>query len=167
MKWMRGFVLFVAGVVVGAVLMPATAAQQTMDTGMRIHHVGIAVQDRQQAVDYFTKVLGYRVAFDFPPGQNGQINTTYVQVSKDTFLEVAQARGDVMPGSITHIGLKTDDQSAVISKVRQNGGMATDSRLSGNTASNLANVTGPDSLRFELVEYTPDSLHKRAEDTWK
>ena len=167
MNWMKGFMLFVAGVVVGTVLMQANAAQQTMNTGMRIHHVGIAVKDRQQAVDYFTKVLGYRVAFNFPPNQQGQIATTFVQVNKDTFLEVAQASGDVKPGTITHIGIQTDDQKAVISKVRAAGGEATDSRPSGNTASNLANVTAIDGLRFELVEYTPNSLHKKAEDTWK
>jgi catechol 2,3-dioxygenase-like lactoylglutathione lyase family enzyme len=167
MNWIKGLMLFLAGLVVGTVLMQANAAQQTMNTGMRIHHVGIAVKDRQQAVDYFTKVLGYRVAFNFPPDKDGKINTTFVQVSRDTFLEVGQASGDVKPGTITHIGIKTEDQKAVISKVRQAGGEATDSRPSGNTASNLANVTAIDGIRFELVEYTPNSLHKKAEDTWK
>ena len=167
MNWMRGLTLFVAGVVVGTVLMQANAAQQTMNTGMSIHHVGIAVKDRQQAVDYFTKVLGYRAAFNFPPNQEGRINTTFVQISRDTFLEVGQASGNVVPGTITHLGIKTEDQKATISKVRQAGGEATDPRPSGNTASNLANVTAIDGLRLELVEYTPNSLHKKAEDTWK
>ena len=165
MGWMRGLALFVAGIAVGTVVMQSSAAQQNTNTGLRLQHVGIAVKDIQASVDYFTKVMGFRVAFRFP-SPDGRPSTTYLQISRDTFLEVGQAGENATPG-ITHMGIVTADQKATITRIRQAGGMVTDSRPSANTSSNLANVTDPSGIRLELVEYTPDSLHKKAEDSWR
>ena len=40
---MRGTILFLSGLIVGAGLMVSVAAQGTLDRGVRLNHVGISV----------------------------------------------------------------------------------------------------------------------------
>lgn len=162
---LRGVTLFVAGIVVGTFLIKPSAAQEKR-TGLRLNHVGIAVQDYDKSFDFYTKVMGYRVAFRFPPGPDGKPTTTYFQISKDTFLEMAPASAQ-QPAGITHMGIETSDIKSTIAQLRAAGGTVEDMRISGPTKANLSNIYGPDRIRMELIELTPDSLHKKAEDSWK
>jgi catechol 2,3-dioxygenase-like lactoylglutathione lyase family enzyme len=164
MRLIRGLALFAAGVAVGSFLMPLSSAQGKKDTGLRLNHVGIAVSDLQQSLDFYTKVMGFRVAFTFPSA-DGKTTTTYLQINRDTFLEVAPASATVPPG-ITHIGIESQDENATIARLRQAGASVTDSRVSVTKAI-LSNVSAPNGIRLELVELTPDSLHKKAENAWK
>jgi catechol 2,3-dioxygenase-like lactoylglutathione lyase family enzyme len=162
---LRGVTLFVAGIVVGTFLIKPSAAQEKR-TGLRLNHVGIAVQDYDKSLDFYTKVMGYRVAFRFPPGPDGKPTTTYFQISKDTFLEMAPASAQ-QPAGITHMGIETSDIKSTISQLRAAGGTLEDFRVSGPTKALLSNITDPSGIRLELIELTPDSLHKKAEDSWK
>src|SRR5579864_2548459 len=87
---MRAVTIFLAGVVVGTLGMQSTGAQENIKTGLRLNHVGIAVKDFQESLNYYTKVMGFRVAFGgmTPDGKPG---TVYLQISRDTFLEMAPA----------------------------------------------------------------------------
>jgi catechol 2,3-dioxygenase-like lactoylglutathione lyase family enzyme len=163
--YLRGVTLFVAGIVVGSILMQPGAAQEKR-TPLRLNHVGIAVNDYQGSYDFYTKVMGFRVAFKFPPSADGKPTTTYFQISKDTFLEMAPASAQV-PAGITHMGIETPDIKSTITQLRDAGGHAEDMRVSGPTKADLSNIYGPDKIRLELLELTPDSLHKKAEDSWK
>jgi catechol 2,3-dioxygenase-like lactoylglutathione lyase family enzyme len=163
MQWIRGLALFAAGVVAGSFLMPPSSAQEKQDTGLRLNHVGIAVSDVQKSLDFYTKVMGFRVAFTFSP--DGKTTTTYLQINRDTFLEVAPASATVPPG-ITHMGIESQDENATIARLRQAGANVADSRVSVTKAL-ISNVTAPDGIRLELVELTPDSLHRKAENAWK
>ena len=163
--YLRGVTLFVAGIVVGSILMQPGAAQEKR-TPLRLNHVGIAVTDYQKSFDFYTKVMGYRVAFRFPPSPDGKPTTTYFQISKDTFLEMAPASAQV-PAGITHMGIETPDAKATVMELRATGEHVEDIRVSGPTKANLSNIYDPDHIRLELIELTPDSLHKKAEDSWK
>ena len=164
-QYLRGATLFVAGIVVGTILMQPSRAQEKR-TPLRLNHVGIAVNDYQGSYDFYTKVMGFKVAFKFPPTADGKPTTTYFQISKDTFLEMAPASQQVPPG-ITHMGIETPDAKATVMDLRAAGGHAEDVRVSGPTKANLSNIYGPDRIRLEIIELTPDSLHKKAEDSWK
>lgn len=164
--YLRGVTLFVAGLVVGTFLMQPSAAQENKRTPLRLNHVGIAVNDYDKSVDFYTKVMGYRVAFKFPPSPDGKPTTTYFQISKDTFLEMAPA-SDQQPAGFTHMGIETSDIKGTIAQLRAAGGTVEDMRVSGPTKALLSNVRDPSGIRAELIELTPDSLHKKAEDSWK
>src|SRR5580704_18902484 len=84
--YLRGVTLFVAGIVVGTILMQSGAAQEKR-TPLRLNHVGIAVTDFQKSLDFYTKVMGFRVAFKFP-GPEGKPTTTFLQLNRDTFIEM-------------------------------------------------------------------------------
>jgi lactoylglutathione lyase len=162
--YLRGVTLFVAGIVVGTILMQPGAAQEKR-TPLRLNHVGIAVNDYQKSLDFYTKVMGYRVAFKFSANPGGP-TTTYFQISKDTFLEMAQASAQ-QPAGVTHLGIETADIKSTIPQLRAAGGTVEDMRVSGGTKALLSNIKDPDGIRMELIELTPDSLHKKAEESWK
>lgn len=163
--YLRGMTLFVAGIVVGTVFMQPGVAQETR-APLRLNHVGIAVTDYQKSLDFYTKVMGYKIAFRFPPGPDGKPTTTYFQISKDTFLEMAPA-SDKVPAGFTHMGIETSDIKSTIAQLRSGGAHVEDMRVSGPTKALLSNVVDPSGIRSELIELTPDSLHKKAEDSWK
>ena len=163
--YMRGLGLFAAGIIVGTLLMQPSAAQSNINTGLRLNHVCIAVKDLDETVNFYTKVMGFRVAFRFP-SPDGRPTTTYLQINRDTFLEVAPASA-TLPAGITHIGIESEDVKGTIARIRGAGAMVDDARVSGPTKALLSNVNDPNGIRSELIELTPDSLHKKAEEAWK
>jgi predicted enzyme related to lactoylglutathione lyase len=163
---MRGTVLFLSGLIVGAVMMASVAAQGTLNQGLRLNHVGISVPNFQETVNFYEKVMGYRVSHRFAPNADGRPGTAFVQISRDTFIEIAPAAADAKP-TITHLGVWADDVKATVARVNQNGGKATEPRRSENSGSILANVTDPAGIRTELNEQPPDSMMRKSMDSWK
>lgn len=165
MKSLRGLALFAAGMAVGSLGMRSVAAQQRSDTNLRINHVGIRVADFQQSLDYYTKVLGFKEAYRFP-GANGAPTTTVLQVSKDTFIEMAPpAPGQ--PAGITHFGVYSDDAAASVAQFRQAGATLDDAAVRTNTGAKISNLTDPSGIRIELNELPAGSLMRKAMDAWK
>ena len=165
MRWIRGFALFVAGIVIGSMAMQSLVAQQNRNNGHRINHVGIRVKDYQQSLDYYTKVLGFKEAYRFP-SRDGAPSTTFLQVSKDTFIEMAPPAAD-QPAGLTHIGLYTDDAAATVLQFRQAGTTARDVRPSENSGSKLSGITDPNGISIEINEQPAGSLMRKAMDAWK
>src|ERR1043165_7819891 len=110
MKWIRSVVLFAAGIAAGALLTQSMAAQQNRPLNHRINHVGISVTNFDESLKFYTQVMGFKEAYRFP-SQNGQPSTTFLQVNRDTFIEMAPANGRT-PAGLTHIGLYSDDAQA-------------------------------------------------------
>lgn len=162
----RGLALFVAGVLVGAFMTQLSSAQENINAGFRLNHVGIAVKDFQESVDFYTRVMGFRKAFGGST-PDGKPSTIYLQISRDTFLEVAPST-DKLPVGITHIGIQTEDADAAVARLRQAGATVTDARVSpALSKAKLANVTDPNGIRVELNELIPGSLTRQAVETWK
>lgn len=158
-----GMALFVTGLIVGSVMTPARA--QDRNTGLRLNHVQIAVPNVDEAVAYYTKVMGWRVGWSLPT-QPGRQTTTFLQINRDTFLEVAPAAADAVPG-IMHLGLWSDDVAATVAQIRRAGGTAPDARGGGNTGAKLLTVLDPNGIRMEINEQPPGSLMRKAMDAWK
>ena len=76
---MRGVALFLAGIIVGAGLMTSLAAQGTLNTGLRLNHVGISVPNFQETVTFYEKVMGFRVSHRFAPNPDGRPGTAFVR----------------------------------------------------------------------------------------
>src|SRR5260370_30359094 len=101
--YLRGLTLFVAGIVVGTALIAPGFAQQRGDSGLRLNHVGIAVKDFQESLNFYTKVMGFRVAYALP-SPDGKPTTTFLQINRDTFVEMAPASAN-LPAGLTPIGI--------------------------------------------------------------
>lgn len=165
MVWLRGLTLFVAGIVVGTLMMQRTAAQENNNAGLRLNHVGIAVTNFQESLNFYTKVMGFRVAYAMP-SPDGKPTTTFLQINRDTFIEMAPASAN-LPAGLTHIGLLTDDANATIAGLRGAGATVPDARSGGATGSRLSNVKDPNGIRLEIVEQPTGSMMRKAIESWK
>ena len=75
--YLRGLTIFVAGIAVGTVMMQPSAAQENNNSGLRLNHVGIAVKNFQESLNFYTKVMGFRVAYAMP-SPDGKPSTTFL-----------------------------------------------------------------------------------------
>jgi catechol 2,3-dioxygenase-like lactoylglutathione lyase family enzyme len=160
---MRGGLLFAAGLVVGLAVQ-AVVAQNAAGDVVMMNHVGINVPDIPAAITYYTQKMGYREAFRVNDDK-GQPRIVYLQISRNTFLELNQANAQ-RPAGFTHYGLQVEGAAAAVARFRKNGVTVTDTNTS-DTKAILANITDPYMGRIELVEVTPESLHQKAIQSWK
>src|SRR4029079_15751774 len=86
---MRSATLFAAGLFVGLAV-HATMAQNANGGVVMMNHVGINVPSIPEAGTYYTQKMGYREAFRLNDDK-GQPRLVYMQISKNTFLELQPA----------------------------------------------------------------------------
>jgi catechol 2,3-dioxygenase-like lactoylglutathione lyase family enzyme len=161
---MRGLVLFVVGVLCGLAVQITTAQNDT--AGVVLNHVGLSVPSIPDAAAFYTQKMGFKEAFRNSDAQ-GQPTAIYLQISKSTFLELQQASAQ-RPAGISHFGLEAANIKAAVAMFKQHGATATEpGPPSGFSHAILANVTDLNGLRIELAELGPDSLQRKAMDSWK
>ena len=160
---MRSVMLFAAGLFVGLAVHVAIA-QNASGGVVMMNHVGINVPNVEEAVKYYTDKMGYREAFRVNDDK-GQVRLVYMQISKNTFLELNPANAQ-RPAGFTHYGLQVENAAQAVARFRKSGVMVSDTNTS-DTKAILANITDPYMGRIELAELTPDSLHQKAVQGWK
>jgi catechol 2,3-dioxygenase-like lactoylglutathione lyase family enzyme len=160
---MRGAMLFAAGLFAGLAV-HVGLAQSANSNVVMMNHVGINVPSIPEAITYYTQKMGYKEAFRVNDDK-GQSRLVYMQISKNTFLELNVANAQ-RPAGFTHYGLHVDSVAAAVAKFRANGVTVSDTNVS-DTKAILANITDPYMGRIELAELPPDSLHYKAIQGWK
>ena len=141
-------------------------------TGYRLEVIGIAAKDFDASANFYQKKLGLGVGFTI----NNDPKHPYLQLSRDTFLELAAAAANA-PATFTHVHLVVDDLTATLARLKQSGMPATanDARTPGSVTGATfsppsqvyaAYISDPDNIRFELNQWV-DSLPKRAAEAWK
>jgi catechol 2,3-dioxygenase-like lactoylglutathione lyase family enzyme len=158
---MRGCMLFLAGLVIG-VAVQTTTAQNVGLVGL--NHVAISVPNLDAALQYYTKTLGFPEAFR-SLDEKGQPTLVYVQISKNTFIELQPANAQRPPG-LNHLGIHVENMAAATSMFKRRGADVSETRVSPTKAI-LANITDPNGIRIELAELPADSEHRKAMDRWK
>jgi catechol 2,3-dioxygenase-like lactoylglutathione lyase family enzyme len=153
-----------AGAVFGIFATQPSVAPQEKVTGLRLNHFGIYVKDFDESMTFYTKTMGFREAFSLKD-KDGKPILAYLQINRDTFLELAPATSD-RPVGFSHVGIWADDLNTTVAALRQRGIKMDDSRA-GSTKAPLTNMFDPDGVRLELLEYPPESLQKKAMDGWK
>lgn len=162
---MRNFVLFVMGIAVGLAVEAAVAQNTSPNKGIvGLNHVCLVVPNLDEAVKYYTKTMGFPEAFR-SVDDKGNVTLVYVQISKNTFIELQPANAQ-RPAGMNHFGLHVENMASAISMFKQRGVNVTESRVSPTKAI-LSNVTDPNGIRIELAELTPESSHRQAMDRWK
>jgi catechol 2,3-dioxygenase-like lactoylglutathione lyase family enzyme len=162
-NFMRGAVLFAAGFIAALVVQIGTA--QDSNTGVvMMNHVAINVPNFDEAVTYYTQKMGYREAFRVNDAK-GQPRLVYMQISKNTFLELNAVTAQ-RPAGFSHYGLQVDNAADAVARFRRVGLTVTDTNLS-DTKAIIANITDPYMGRIELTELPPESMHYKAIQRWK
>src|SRR5262245_57153361 len=160
---MRSAMLFTAGLLVGLAA-HGVMAQSANGGVVMMNHVGINVPNVAEAVTYYTQKMGYREAFRANDA-NGQPRLVYMQISKNTFLELNPVTPQ-RPAGFSHYGLVVDKTPDAVALFRKRGLTVTDANVS-DTKAVIANITDPYMGRIELVEITPESLHQKAIQSWR
>ena len=159
---MRTPFIFVAGLLVGAAIQ--TAIGQGQNRGIvRMNHVGINVPDMEAAADFYTNTIGFPEAFRLT-NDAGVPFLIYLQVSKDSFVELNQAN-DERPVGLGHFGLHVEDVEAAAAMFGQAGAEVAEVRNSA-TGAVLSNVFDVNGVRMELAELPPESEHAKAMERW-
>jgi catechol 2,3-dioxygenase-like lactoylglutathione lyase family enzyme len=158
---MRIVFVFVAGILVGTAIQ--TTVAQSARPNVRLNHIGISVKDLAGAVQFYQQKLGFNEVVRNPNGMSA-----YIQVSRDTFLELQVANAERPAGQITHFGMETPDIKATVAQLRQRGLMVTDpGPPSAFTGGILANVNDPVYGRIELSEQPADGKLRKATESWR
>jgi catechol 2,3-dioxygenase-like lactoylglutathione lyase family enzyme len=158
------FTFFAAGIGVGAFLMQPGRAQTNPGLGLRLNHVGIYVKDFDESMRFYTQTMGLREAFTIKNAE-GKPTLAYLQITRDTFLELAPATAE-RPVGLSHIGIWPENQSAAVAMLRERGVKVDEPRV-GSTKTSITNVIDPNGVRLELVDFLAGSLPKKAIDEWK
>jgi catechol 2,3-dioxygenase-like lactoylglutathione lyase family enzyme len=161
---MRGLLLFAAGFAAGILIMRPSQAQSDRIPGIRLNHVGVFAKNFDESYNFYTKTMGFREAFSLKD-KDGKPAVTYLQINRDTFLELATASGDRVAG-VSHIGILADDLNGTVAMLRQRGVKVDDPRT-GATKAPLTSVIDPNGIRLELLDFAPDSLQRKAIESWK
>jgi catechol 2,3-dioxygenase-like lactoylglutathione lyase family enzyme len=162
---MRGFALFVVGLSVGLAVQAPFA--QSAQPPARLNHVAIAVPNVADALMWYSQTMGFREVIR-QTDPMGKLTSVYVQISRDTFLEIAEANAQ-RPAGLNHFGLEVPDIKAAVAGFRQRGATSTDpsAKPSAYSGGYLANITDPHGLRLELSEQPADGKLRKATDGWK
>ena len=163
---MRGVFLFVAGILVGTAIQTTVAQSPSGQPALRLNHVAISVPDVAQALTWYGDKLGFREVVR-NTNQQGQLMSAYIQVSRDTFIELQQSNAQ-RPAGLNHFGLEVTDIKSTVATFRQRGLMVSDPGApSAFTGGILANITDPNAGRIELSEQPPDGKLRKASESWK
>lgn len=158
---MKGLALFLGGALAGALLLQAGVAQDRSRRG--VNHVGISTHDYDAALAFYKDILGAKEAFTVR-NPDGTVRLTYLQLSRDTFVELLPAAAD-QPEGIRHIGIETDDVAASVAALRASG-LAVDDPTVGVSKARVARIEDPSGVQIEVMQMGADSLQRQAIDSW-
>jgi catechol 2,3-dioxygenase-like lactoylglutathione lyase family enzyme len=146
---------------VGALLLQAGVAQDRNRRG--VNHVGISTHDYDAALAFYRDTLGAKEAFTLR-NADGTVRLTYLQLSRDTFVELLPTPAD-QPAGVRHIGIETDDVDASVAALRASG-LAVDDPTVGVSKARVARIEDPSGVQIEVMQMGPDSLQRHAIDSW-
>jgi catechol 2,3-dioxygenase-like lactoylglutathione lyase family enzyme len=161
---MRTLVVFVMGLLLGSTLATGVAQENRLAGEGYLNHVAIAVDDFDAAFSFYTQKMGFREAFTVRDAA-GKPTLAYVQVNRNTFVELQQANANRRPG-LNHFGLHVQDIKAVAATLKERGVMVDEVRVRPDDAS-VTNATDPNGIRIEMFEFGPGSPQGKAIASWK
>jgi catechol 2,3-dioxygenase-like lactoylglutathione lyase family enzyme len=161
---MRTSVVFLMGLLVGSAIAPGFAQGDRLPGENYLNHVAIAVTDFDAALTFYTQKMGFREAFTVRDAQ-GQPTLAYVQVNRNTFVELQRANA-TRPAGLNHFGLHVADVKATVALLKQRGVTVEEPRVRPDDSS-VASATDPNGIRIEMFEFGPGSPQGKAIAGWK
>jgi lactoylglutathione lyase len=133
-----------------------------------IAHLALTVKDMERSLDFYTRVLGFKKAFEMPDRTTGAPWIVYLHINGDQFLELfyhgeKDTPWDASLRGFNHICLKIDDLKSMVKQI-ENAGWKIDKELKQGGDKNLqAWITDPDGVRVELMQISPESPQAKTE----
>jgi len=159
---LRSVLLLVVGVAIGTGLQNALAQQRDI---VSLNHVAIAVDDFDAASRFYSQGMRFPVAFSFRE-PDGSPALSYFQINQSTFIELMPVTPQRRAGFV-HFGLEVTRLDDVVKRLRAAGMEVGDPVVSSRTHSRIAVARTPQGTGVELLEFGPDSLHRKVMQSWK
>ena len=159
---MRSAICLIAGIVVGAAMQTALGQQREI---VSLNHVAIAVPDFEAASRFYSEGMGFPQAFAFKE-PNGSPSLSYFQINRNTFIELMPVTPE-RPAGFVHFGLEVTQLDGLVKRLRAVGMDVRDPIVSSRTRTRFAVARTPQGTVVELLEFGPDSLHRRVMEAWK
>ena len=105
---MRTAIVFVTGLAIGSAISTGFAQSARLTGVNNMNHVAIAVENFDEAYKFYTEKMGFRDGFTVKNDQ-GQPTLSYIQVSRDTFIELAAGQRE--------LGVRASITSACTSRI--------------------------------------------------
>src|ERR1700674_4083771 len=161
---MRTSMVFLLGLLLGSVFATGMAQQTRLAGENYVNHVGLAVENFDEAFAFYTQKMGFREAFTVRDA-NGRPTLAYVQANRNTFVGLQQANAN-RPGALNHFGLHVENLKATVATLKERGVTVEEPRVRPD-ASSVANATDPNGIRIEMFEFGPQSPQGKAIASWK
>ena len=161
---MRTSVVFFTGLLLGSAIATGLAQGNRLAGENYVNHVGMAVDNFDEAFTFYTQKMGFKEAFTVKDAA-GKPTLAYVQANKNTFVELQQANANRKAG-LNHFGLHVQNLKAVVAALKERGVMVDDIRVRPDDSS-VANATDPGGIRIEMFEFGPGSPQGKAIADWK
>lgn len=163
---MRSLSFFVAGIIVGAILLqPGSAQNNSIEPrpDRALNHIGIVVDDYDAAYAFYTGTLGLKEAYTVE--RNGSPLLTYLQLDRETFVELIPARGNQATG-VTHFGMEVADIDAFVQRLRARGVEVADPGVTPANA-RFVRIRDTDNVEIEVMEFGPEASQYKAMQAWR
>ena len=122
----------------------------------RLAHVCLNVTDLQRSLAFYKK-LGLKERFDFT--RRGRDFGRYLEISEKNYLELFEEprQGAVINNGLAHFCLETEDLPALMAHLNAQGVAFTPKKVGPDHTAQIW-LEDPDGNRFEVHEYTPQSM---------
>lgn len=163
---MKNLLFFVVGAIAGAALLQTSVAQNNSiepRPALAVNHIGIVVEDYDAAYAFYTENLGLTEAYTVE--RNGGTLLTYLQLNRETFVELIPARNGQAPG-ITHFGVEVRDIDVTVERLRAHGMAVADPGITPANA-RFVRIRDADDMEIEVMEYGPESSQYQAMLAWR
>lgn len=133
-----------------------------------IAHVAITVKDMKKSLDFYTRVLGFKRAFDIPNPENGKPWIEYLYIADGQFIELFYDGTKDNPWNselrgFNHLCVQVDDIHDVVDRIKKEGVVITDDGPRQGCDNNWqAWIMDPDGVRVELMQIDENSPHVKA-----
>jgi catechol 2,3-dioxygenase-like lactoylglutathione lyase family enzyme len=87
-------------------------------------------------------------------------------VNRNTFIELMPVTAE-RPAGFVHFGLEVTQLDGLVKRLRAAGMDVRDPAVSPRTKTRIAAARTPQGTSVELLEFGPDSLHRKAIAAWK
>lgn len=130
-----------------------------------IAHIAITVKDMEKSLDFYTRVLGFKKAFEIPEPETGDPWIEYLYVGGGQFVELfyGGAKDNPWNGDLrgfNHLCLEVDDIHSVVERIKKEGVEITDNGPKQGCDYNWqAWIKDPDGIRIEFMQIDKQSPH--------
>jgi lactoylglutathione lyase len=131
-----------------------------MSTG--IAHLALTAKDMEKSLDFYTRVLGLKKAFELAHPRTGAPWIIYLHLGGRQFIELFYNATKDNPWNDTlqgfnHLCIEVDDIQKTVKHIEDSGYKVDRGPSQGADFNWQAWITDPDGIRIELMQISPES----------